>query len=66
MANKAKKANWENHIRQMFYLNQGRIMLPKKDIRAKSQHKQLVAANMMVKAGKATRAQRRKVREATA
>ena len=66
MANKAKKANWENHIRQMFYLKQGLIMLPKKNIRAKSKHKQLMAAQMMIKAGKATRAQKRRVREATA
>ena len=66
MANKAKKANYENHMRQLFYLKQGRIMLPKKHIRAKSPHKQLVAAQMMVKAGKASRAQKRRVKEATA
>jgi hypothetical protein len=66
MANKAKKANWENHIRQLFYLEQGLIMIPKKNIRAKSKHKQLVAANMMVKAKNATRRQKRMVKEATA
>jgi hypothetical protein len=66
MANKAKKANWENHIRQLFYLKQGLIMIPKKNIRAKSKHKQLAAANMMVKAKNATRRQKRMVKEATA
>lgn len=66
MAHKAKKANWENHIRQMFYLKQGLIMLPKKNIRAKSKHKQLEAARMMVLSGNAKRGQKKMVKEATA
>ena len=44
MAHKAKKANWENHTRQMFFLDQGVIMLPKKSILAKSKHKRLMMA----------------------
>ena len=51
MANKAKKANWENHIRQEACLESGIIMIPKKPIREKSLKKQLKMANMMLKAG---------------
>ena len=29
MANKAKKANWQNHIRQKQFLENGVVMLPK-------------------------------------
>ena len=41
-------------------------MLPKKNIRAKSKHKQLAAANMMVKANNASRRQKKMVKEANA
>lgn len=51
MANKAKKANIANHIRQREFSEKGILMLPKKPIREKSRHKQLVMANRMLKAG---------------
>lgn len=50
MANKAKKANWQNHIRQKQFLENGVVMLPKKPIREKSRKKQLKAALMKIKA----------------
>lgn len=52
MAKKEKAWHfWENHARQMEYLKKGIVMLPKKSIREKSRHKQLMAARLMVKAG---------------
>lgn len=50
MANKAKRANWENHVRQKECLKSGIVMIPKKPIREKSKHKQIRMATMMVKA----------------
>lgn len=50
MANKAKKANWQNHIRQKQFLENGVVMLPKKPIREKSRKKQLKAAIMKLRA----------------
>ena len=47
----AKELAGQNHKRQMEYLKKGIVMLPKKPIREKSRHKQLMAAQMIVKAG---------------
>ena len=52
MARKEKAWHFkENHARQREYLRKGIVMLPKKSIREKSRHKQLMAARLMVKAG---------------
>ena len=48
MANKAKRSNWENHIRQEEDLKSGIVMLPKLPIRKKSRNKQLKAARMLL------------------
>ena len=50
MANKAKRANWENHIRQETCLESGIVMIPKKPIREKSMKKQAKAATMLLRA----------------
>jgi len=50
MGNKAKRANWENHVRQKECLESGIVMIPKKPIRKKSRHKQLKAATMLLRA----------------
>ena len=50
MGNKAKRANWENHVRQKECLESGIVMIPKKPIREKSRHKQLKAATMLLRA----------------
>ena len=50
MANKARRSNLENHIRQEECLKSGIVMLPKLPIRKKSRNKQLKAARMLLKA----------------
>ena len=48
MANKARRSNLENHIRQEECLKSGIVMLPKLPIRKKSRNKQLKAARMLL------------------
>lgn len=60
MANKAKKANWENHVRQKRFLEDGIVMLPKKPIREKSRKKQLKAAIMKLRANVPVQKSKRK------
>ena len=56
----AKELAGQNHKRQSEFLKKGIVMLPKKPIREKSRHKQLMAATMMVKAGYADPLKRRR------